>query len=443
MTALTVGYMSSMRSMQSSSITAHAQTQAQIKAMVGYQALTKFLQNKVSADFDQIATGTVTYGNNEITYTKVDSTCPASSIPGATNYCFDILGKSGEASAIIRAIYTFRNQLSSGLQTGSVFAGGLKVNSNTGNNQNLFGSSVSLEVGGGVVNSNNNHTYTTAELQAMGVTVTPYVPRSFVTANDLKDYSNYVCTVVSSIAQCVRKNLGGATLDETNSITLPAGITYSEKNGVHTWSVEASKNLPAGVLWFDGNVNVTLDQNKPLVNSIIATGTISSDIPTNVNSTSTFEAYAPYHYILNASSSNMENRLNTVCPTTNYPLQYCSSSGALKSTSDMQLLQATVANILYLGTSFALDSGKSQQDITVNYYGNLIASSGAGGTGKSSGKFTGTGVINVSGNLMVTGDADMSELTGSIAVKLSNAQQQGNYIPTYIKVLKNGPIRYM
>ena len=48
LTVLTVGYMSSMRNLQSSATTAHAQTQAQMKAMMGYQALADFLKRSVN-----------------------------------------------------------------------------------------------------------------------------------------------------------------------------------------------------------------------------------------------------------------------------------------------------------------------------------------------------------------------------------------------------------
>ena len=49
LTVLTVGYMSSMRNLQSSATTTHAQTQAQMQAMIGYRAFTEYL-NKLSKE---------------------------------------------------------------------------------------------------------------------------------------------------------------------------------------------------------------------------------------------------------------------------------------------------------------------------------------------------------------------------------------------------------
>ena len=105
---------------------------------------------------------------------------------------------------------------------------------------------------------------------------------------------------------------------------------------------------------------------------------------------------------------------------------------------------ATIANILFLSQSLELVAGKEKQhNIVVNYYGNLIANGASGGTGSPSGKFTGTGVLNIRGNVMVVGEADMTEMLGDFSMKLTNAQAAGNVVPFYKKVFSIGGIRYM
>ena len=78
-----------------------------------------------------------------------------------------------------------------------------------------------------------------------------------------------------------------------------------------------------------------------------------------------------------------------------------------------------------------------------NLYGNLIGTSGAGGTGRASAKFIGTGNVNVTGNMVVTGETELSEISGSVVIKLGNTKSGGNYIPIYKKVMTVGGIRYM
>src|SRR5690606_23308709 len=94
LTVLTVGYMSTMRNLQSSATTTHAQTQAQMQAMIGYHALTKYLKKESLTNIAKIESGTVSGGSELIQFTKVPC--------GADQYCFDLVGKSGGASAILR-----------------------------------------------------------------------------------------------------------------------------------------------------------------------------------------------------------------------------------------------------------------------------------------------------------------------------------------------------
>ncbi|WP_411687711.1 hypothetical protein [Acinetobacter indicus] len=116
LTVLTVGYMSTMRNLQSSATTTHAQTQAQIQAMIGYHALIKYLKKESLENINKIETGTVSGGTEPVEFKKF--AC------GADQYCFDLIGKSGGASAILRANFNIIDELETKSQSGSVFAGG-------------------------------------------------------------------------------------------------------------------------------------------------------------------------------------------------------------------------------------------------------------------------------------------------------------------------------
>lgn len=249
-----------------------------------------------------------------------------------------------------------------------------------------------------------------------------------------------------------------------------------------------------GVLWFDGDVEVNIWKSKIIAeyklknenttykkemeypgnilkNTIIATGKIESTIVESSKDssikdeekklqnlidsmyqkkdigstifTTVYDVSAPHHYILNAVDANDKAaRLETICPV-DFPTQYCVEKGVLKSVADMEKLPGNISNILYLAANLELIGGKEQQNVMVNYYGNLMAKSTAGGTGGSSGKLVGTGTVRIAGNLMVVGSTDMTEMTGDFKLNLSKADDPGNFVPVYKKTFAVGGIRYM
>lgn len=76
-------------------------------------------------------------------------------------------------------------------------------------------------------------------------------------------------------------------------------------------------------------------------------------------------------------------------------------------------------------------------------FGNLIGSKGAGNTGKASGKFAGTGQIEVIGNLIVAKDMDLTEMKGDVKIKLGQTKASGNIIPIKNNTFTTKGIRYM
>lgn len=430
LTVLTVGYMSSMRNLQSSAMTAHAQTQAQMRAMIGYQALSKFLKEQADTTFANVAkieNGSISDGTTPIQFKKVYC--------GTNQYCFDITGKSGGATSILRSQFVITEELESKSQTGSVFAGGLRVNKL----EDLSASGVTLEVSGGIINKNNNQTYDASALSNAGITVVAYTPKSFVRPEDLRKDANYIFTLENGNAKCMKNNFFDTTENKQikveKAITCPMAVTRQSDS----WIVTANSEI-TGVLWFDGNVIVNLSKKTDFINTVISTQKIKTEL-LDESQDAIYNAYAPHHYYITATEEQKTARAQKIC-STNYPLQYCQAAGQLKSDSLMAQSPATISNILFLSQSLELAAGKEKQhNIVVNYYGNLIANGTSGGTGSPSGKFTGTGVLNIRGNVMVVGEADMTEMLGDFSMKLTNAQAAGNVIPFYKKTFGIGGIR--
>ena len=493
LTVLTVGYMSTMRNLQSSATTTHAQTQAQMQAMVGYHALTKYLKKESLTNIAKIESGTVSGGSESVEFTKV-------ACGGAEQYCFDLVGKSGGASAVLRAHYNITSELSNEQLKGSVFEGGLKVNSLN----NLTASDVTLEIGGGKISEmgGSGKTYTEAELIAAGIKVVPYQKRDFMSSVEARKYANYIFYMDAGVIKCKRNNFanGVGGLPISAEIDLASGdlckVGGVSRNSNNTkWVVNSNNaNMLVGVLWFDGDVEVNVWKSKVIAeyklkndskiykeeldypnnilkNTIITTGKLESMIVesnkdssigvaeaslstsieskyhksdiASINFTKVYDISAPHHYVLNALvGEEKTKRLEAICPV-DFPTQYCVSKGVLKSVEDMQKLPANIANILYLATNLELIGGKEQQNVIVNYYGNLMANSAAGGTGGSSGKLVGTGTVRIEGNLMVVGSTDMTEMTGDFKLNLSKADDPGNFIPVHKKIFAVGGIRYM
>lgn len=442
---IVLGVFLSLRGLQDSTITSHAQTQAEEKSMIGVKALSSFLYSKTDSQLAAITGGTVTDTNGTLTgtagtsvatYTK-STTCPTSST--TTQYCFDVTSSSGGASSTIRTVYQKASIVGSTTLTGSVFAGGLVVGGNatfTGD----VGNPISIAVGGtnaGQICTSNNcsSSYTAAQLLALGLTVTTYQSMTYISASDLKEYANYQFTS----SGCYKLNFytSTGTVMSKTSITCP--IT---PNTDGTWSITDPASLPIGVLWFDNDLTIQLVLGSTLVNTIITTGTLTVNAPqVTGNTTKTVNSYAPYWYYSSVSPGSTTSSTGgdgKVCGAyastgiTTIPSQYCNYSTSSPTFNTSSLTGAGgIANILFLTNStLTLDAGNSSK-LILNYYGNLIASNGAGGTGNASGKFTGSGSINITGNLVMAGTTDTTTMTGNIKLDLSQSTAaNSSVIPT-------------
>lgn len=458
LTVATIGYVASIKTMQSSAVTTHAQTQAQMQTMVGYQVLSEFLKDS-NVKVDTISTGTVNSTGQVINYQKPTSGCPT----GTGHYCFDIIGESGGAKAILRALFKVTDSIGSSSATGSIFAGGLNVFGHAGLSGivGVNGEKPSIAVGA------NTKAGTAAGVITGGgtvtnITVNPYLgDTTFPDAAKLLPYANYIFTLDDKgKVVCHQNNLYSSTStpkDITTKVTMtpcpPSGVSRGKYKGNDVWEFDSHlANLP-GIIWFDGDVLLKLHQTpNDYINSVIATGTVETD---QVDGKKTYKAYAPYHYLLEADNSNIKNRLLKVCPADKYPTQYCkpySQAERDKITDtayfdnhksdflkDMEAYPANLANILLLtDTGFALTSNP---DSPMFLYGNLIGTRGAGGTGAASGKFNGNADINIFGNIMLTGDT-LTEMGGSTKLKLGKAKGGGNTIPTIVKSVTPSSISY-
>ena len=445
LTVLVVGMVTSVRSLQDSSLTTHAQTQAQIKSAIGYQALTGLLQSLSATQIAQIDNGVINDNGSTpaatiATYKVVTTGCPAST-SGKNYFCYDITAKSGGASSVVRAIYVDMTTGGAAFN-GSIFAGGLQV----GHVNNLQGNQT-IQVGdagkgNGIVSGNGNNSYTATDfLNQTGFTVQAYQPTTFLTAQELRPYANYIFYADGT---CAKNNLYSIVSSIATTITVEtnppvacssiSGISPSGSGASKTWTIDASSiAIPVGVLWFEGTVNIDLKSSRDLVNTIIATGGINVDTS---NGGSSNKAYAPYHYYLeNGSSAGIIAR---ICGSsaTGIPTQYCDNTAALKA---LNTEMSKIANILFLSNSDINFEVKNNKPMFL--YGNIMGSGGAGGTGYSSGKFNGTGIIDIKGNLSFTGEG-VTETNGNVKIRLNSGNSGGNVTPSK-KVMTLSGLRYM
>ncbi|MBE9399770.1 hypothetical protein IQR32_00070 [Acinetobacter albensis] len=441
LTTLVIGMVTSVRGLQGSSLTTHAQTQAQIKSAIGYQALSEFLGPLSAAQIATINNGTINGADTVATYTAVTTDCPAEA--GGTKYfCYDIKAVSGGASSIVRATYASKTT-GAGSFTGSIFAGGLRKDGSA-----TLGGDQTIAVKGDKVVDNQNDAIPESALG--GLTLDVFDPNvTFLKAEDLTADANYI---FYKNGTCARNNLANISYIE-GGVTKYKDITSQEpvacndissgiSGGTGNWNISGSQTLPVGVLWFEGNVNITLSSAKAFVNTIIATGNIAVNLPNPTGNTDYF-SYAPNHYyLLNPNN----NRLTRVCGLNNSlvsleprPTQYCNADGTLK---DMTTSPANIANILFLSNGYlSLDSAGGRNGAEVNYYGNMLSGSLAGGTGNSSGDFRGGGTVNVYGNLVVTG-AVQTSLLGNLNLQLKRGTSGGNTVPSKKVMILSG-LRYM
>lgn len=453
LTVATIGYVASIKTMQSSAVTTHAQTQAQMQTMVGYQVLSEFLKDS-NVKVDTISTGTVNSTGQVINYQKPTSGCPT----GTGHYCFDIIGESGGAKAILRALFKVTDTVTTSTATGSIFAGGLKV-AKKDTFTAVEGDIVSIQVGGdGKVRDNSGTEMSLNPGEGYGeINVTKYEGGlNLPSPEDLRPFANWIFTKnAAGNAVCYNNNLssGGTNITTENPITCPNGVTLSGG----TWTFDSSAANLAGIVWFDGNVILDLHATPAdYVNTVLATGSVTTYL---VDKQTEFNSYASNHYLLtNVTDANIKARLLKVCPADNYPTQYCEQYNnskrneiiSLQYFNDHKLTYikdtstfpaASLSNILFLsGAGFTVDA---ENKSTVNFYGSLIGAKAAGSQGGSSGKMVGKGTLNIRGNIIVTGELDTTEMvSASLSVSIGNADASGNSIPTTVKSITPASISY-
>lgn len=308
------------------------------------------------------------------------------------------------------------------------------------------------------------------------ITVNEYLDKINVPdAMSLKSQANYIFELDAETKKpkCSVNNLNSGATDICKNIKkiedIP-GVSFKDD----VWDFDSSVAKLAGIIWFDGDVNLTMkpknDQiqnniyttNDDIVNTVVAIGNITSVQPKGNQGGKEFHAYAPYHYLLEANDTNILARLDKVCPANNYPTQYCQTYDAnerAKITSkayfdtnknlfikDVNIYPASLANMLLLtDTGFEFNSSPGA---LMFLYGNMIGSKGAGGTGSASGKFVGNANINVFGNIIVTGEqvtdmtSDPTLVGGNVNVTLGKSKGGGNSIPTTVQSFTPASIAY-
>ncbi len=319
LTVATIGYVASIKTMQSSAVTTHAQTQAQMQTMVGYQVLSEFLKDS-NVKVDTISTGTVNSTGQVINYQKPTSGCPT----GTGHYCFDIIGESGGAKAILRALFKVTDTVSTSTNTGSIFAGGLEVQKSD-TFKAATGQRVGIKTGGAYEGTVRDNADKIVDLSIYRIDVTRFTGDIDIpSANDMRPFANWIFTKNSDgNAVCYNNNLssGGTNITKENPITCPtSGVNLDLSDG--TWTFDSSAANLAGIVWFDGDVILSLHKTPAdFVNSVIATGSVTTNL---IDKEAVFNSYASNHYLLtNVTDAIIKDRLLKVCPADNYPTQYC------------------------------------------------------------------------------------------------------------------------
>lgn len=540
LTVLTVGYMSSMRNLQSSAITTHAQTQAQMQAMIGYHALTEYL-NKLSKEsnglqkIDQVCDGEIkeTDKDAQIIFERVGA-CNNSVV--GQQFIFDVTGKSGGASAILRANFNIVDEEKISSHEGSIFAGGLKVQSKetiqalTENVAISIGANKTEGLESGNIYLSNGKDVVNYDPATDGIKVNKFEGGlDLIPAADMKQYANFIFKNVGGSIVCEKQNLNGVLI--TTSFVCPYYETIEKIKGKDTlvqnhaitressgntsfWVVDVDRLIKSkthlnkkfdGIFWFEGDVVVRLpnsqnDSSKYFRNTIITTGNLTIEKDTS-SSSGELNLFSPYDYIiatditsqilviekqLNTGKdlngnlltesqkqvlrtnkdallllrlSTMKARLLEVClGPGEYPTALCKSDFTQQQVNEI----TNYDDILAVENKFLKDISKyptslfnligmaddgfvvhADENIKTNLFGNLIGSKGAGNTGKASGKFAGTGQIEVMGNLVVAKDMDLTEMKGNVTIKLGQSKANGSFIPIKDKSFNVNGIRYM
>lgn len=437
LTVMTFGMVSTINGSQDSINTVHAQTQSEIMAASGYQALATYFSTKTQSQLDSVSSGVIST-TPSITYIKNTADCPASGIVSAPNYCFDVTatkssGNAAISTSTVRALFNSVKTISTQSSSNSVFAGGLTIAGSarfTGDSSNP----INVELRGGRVGEIGN------ALTIDGVTFIEYIPRSFIKAVDLRAYANHIFYLnSSSIATMCRNNMNGVIIEANCTTTMPSYVSYVSHRDGNYWNITAA-NVPAGVLWFDGNAKLTLaahnvDYTNSLANTILVTGNMQVDDSGNRETLDAYSASFFNSAIASPEPISVNNKIIKLCSSSaaNRPDQYCNSTGGLKDTSSFP---AALANILFLVDGM-LDLNNSSQS-TFNLNGNVISRTLRGGTGGSSGDVQGMGNFNIVGNITVT-DGSLTTIQGNMNFDLSRASISQNFVPTisYTNVLKN------
>ncbi|MDM1287095.1 hypothetical protein [Acinetobacter indicus] len=517
LTVLTVGYMSTMRNLQSSATTTHAQTQAQMQAMIGYHALVKYLKKESTINIDKIETGTVSGGSEVIEFTRVSC--------GSGHYCFDIVGKSGGATAILRTDLIIVQGEGLSAHEGSVFAGGLKVQKKetlqalTENVAISVGANIKEKLESGNIYLSDGKTVVDYQPETDGIKVNKFDGGlDLIPAIDMKAHANYIFKHTGTTISCEKQNTN--LQNSATSITCPYyeeverdyAITRGKSSGTDVWIVDVNKLIQSkiemgqkfdGIFWFDGDVVIRLpdsenDSSKYFRNTIITTGNLTIEKDAS-SSSGELNVFSPYDYIvatditaqilmidkqlktgkdsngnklteaqklllgenradlLSLQLATMKVRLAEVCLNSERPANLCKDF-TQQQVDDIENYDDILAvdNVFLKDTSkyptslFTLigmaDEGfvvHADNQTQTKLFGNLIGSKGAGNTGKASGKFAGTGQIEVIGNLIVAKDMDLTEMKGDVKIKLGQTKASGNIIPIKNNTFTTKGIRYM
>src|SRR5690606_26598215 len=120
-------------------------------------------------------------------------------------------------------------------------------------------------------------------------------------------------------AKCEKSNLSNQEqikLSCNVNGSLPSYVTYD--SNAKKWTLLTSytnsnrtrEYVPTGAYWFDGNVELQLNQYQPFIGTVIATQNITTILKDH-HKDQKYAAYAPSHYYLQDRSLE---KLQKICP---------------------------------------------------------------------------------------------------------------------------------
>lgn len=228
-----------------------------------------------------------------------------------------------------------------------------------------------------------------------------------------RDHLQYLCDAVDGAGNCTAPSSRTHTICQGHSTS---NACFSYDNSAKTWTVDG-KNIAPGVVWFDGNLNIS---NGTYYNSFFVTGDI-----TTAGAMKTYGVnYADYDVICNNNFP--------VSPTSDfadlYPTNLC-------DTASSELVYSALGNVVLLAGGNDPDTGGVYKggNITLGASNELFGTVLAGNYFDTMGDTTVHGYVTAAANTSI--GSGSNDLGGKTTIDLTNLPP--NYRPDEVPLFDN------